>query len=342
MQTATETHSARALEQFALFNERGGKFRIAVVNICNLDCFFCHNEAMPNPRSPAQSGACRPQRRIGDEQLLGIINAYTALGGRQVNITGGEPLAHSDIVGFLRAIEARQTQIVLNTNAVLAQRLLKVPPIPSLSAILASLHTVDDGKFRRQLGGRSAKQVMQNIVALSQHGYAVQINYSLGAYNQAEFETVLEFSIAHQIPLKAIAFVRPNDEPQFYRGKWIDPRWLAQVLGRRGARKVAQKEGFGGRTTQFELQGVGIKLKNIARGRLRTDFCDGCAQEHLCGEGIYALRGGVDGWWKQCLLRQERFEPIRADQSYQAQILSLIGRMVGDWSRSRFETGAPL
>jgi hypothetical protein len=44
--------------------------------------------------------------------------------------------------------------------------------------------------------------VMQNMVLLKRKGYDVQINYSLGAYNAAEFERVLAFAIENNIHLK--------------------------------------------------------------------------------------------------------------------------------------------
>src|SRR4051812_19147717 len=38
------------MDRFRVFNAKGGKFRVAITNTCNLDCFFCHNEGMSNPR----------------------------------------------------------------------------------------------------------------------------------------------------------------------------------------------------------------------------------------------------------------------------------------------------
>ena len=163
-------------------------FRVAIVNVCNLNCFFCHNEAMVNPRRPGED----PNGKVGPvhislDELLGIINAFTSRGGGQVNITGGEPLAHREIVRFLEDIDKRSTRVVLDTNVILADRLLNRPRIGNLDSIYASLHTTDGEIFRDQLGGRSISKVMDNIVALETHGYDVQINYSLGDYNKEEF-----------------------------------------------------------------------------------------------------------------------------------------------------------
>ncbi len=321
---------------FRIFNENGGKFRVSVINLCNLDCFFCHNEAMPNPRRGA-----RREERLSTEDLLAIINAYTRLGGRQVNITGGEPLAHPEIVAVLEGIQKRTSIIVLNTNAVLAERLLRRPKIAGLDQIFASLHTTEEAEFREKLGGRSIERVMENIVALRRHGYDVQINFSLGPYNREGFEGVLDFAIRNGIKLKAIALVRPNEDPGFYGGDWVDPAWLTGILESRAAKPLDTQATFGGETTTYRIDGAMVKVKNIARARLETDFCSGCSHRSACGEGIYGVRVGPDGFWKPCLLRREKFVPVSRDRSWEDQILDVISSMIGRWENARFLTGAP-
>ena len=332
----------RKRRNFRVFNERGGKFRVAIVNVCNLNCFFCHNEAMVNPRRPGED----PNGKVGPvhislDELLGIINAFTSLGGGQVNITGGEPLAHREIVRFLEDIDKRSTRVVLNTNVILADRLLNRPRIGNLDSIYASLHTTDGEIFRDQLGGRSISKVMANIVALKTHGYDVQINYSLGDYNKEEFGRLLKFAVRHGIDLKAITLVRPNEDPDFYRGAWIDPQWISAQIEATGARVVGSEDSLGGQTTPYAIGGMTVEVKNIARGRLEPDFCSVCTYKEKCGEGIYGLRVGIDGLRKPCLLRHERFRSVTQEESYESQILTIIDEMIGSWENARFLTGVP-
>ncbi|MBL4845978.1 MAG: radical SAM protein [Planctomycetes bacterium] len=330
--------SREAFARFQRFVDQGGKFRVGVINACNLDCFFCHNEAMPNPR---RLGKAAGRVRLPLEELAKMSSAYAALGGPQINVTGGEPLAQSQLFEFLDAIDEQGARIVLNTNAVLAERLLSRPKVKKITGILASVHTTSDKIFREQLGGSSAQEVLRNVVALDRHGYAVELNYSLGPYNQDEFEEVLEFAVAKGLNLKAIALVRPHEGADFYGGEWVDPRWLEGILAAKGARERGRSSKLGGTTTTYDLRGTQVKVKNVARGRLRTDFCRACPHESACGEGIYGLRVGVDGFFKPCLLRKDRFSPIDPERSYEEQLLEQIGAMVGDWSRAEFVGGAP-
>ncbi len=326
----------RARRAFRTFQEQGGKFRVAVINRCNLDCFFCHNEAMANPRRQAVAADA-----LDLEDLLAIITAYADLGGRQVNITGGEPLAHPGIVDFLERIPPGEMRVVMNTNAVLVSRLLRRPRIERLDGILASLHTTKEDIFREDLGGRNVGRVMGNIAALKKHGYAVAINYSLGPYNADEFEGVPDFAVEHGIDLKTIALVRPHDRPGFYGGDWVDPSWIRERLERRGARFLGERAALGGQTTSWGIGDCTIRVKNIADGRLETDMCSGCTHKDTCGEGVYGVRVGVDGLWKPCLLCQEWFHRVRADQSYTEQILGIVEGMIGHWPNASFRGGAP-
>ena len=78
-------------------------------------------------------------------------SAFTGLGGTQLNITGGEPLARKDITDILRGIKKRKTRVVLNSNVLLAQRLLKEPKIDNVDAIFASLHSTEGKVFKEQV-----------------------------------------------------------------------------------------------------------------------------------------------------------------------------------------------
>lgn len=332
----------RRLARFRTFNELGGKFRVAITGLCNLDCFFCHNEGMRNPRrgtAPPRSPDARP---IADDALVEIVRTYIALGGRQVNITGGEPLTHPRFFELMDEIASIKgdARIVLNSNAVLARRLLSRPALPAIDGILASLHTTSPKLFRSLLHGNSVERLMRDIVDLSHHGYAVELNYSLGPYNCDSFGDVLDYCVEHELDLKAIALVRPHEADSFYRGDWVDPAWIERQLRERGGTWIDAKEALGGYRSRYRLGRSTVTVKNIARGRLHTTYCNGCAHRDRCGEGIYGLRVGVDGLWKPCLLRGEGFSPVSGDD-YRDEILDHISAMVGAVERFEFASGPP-
>ncbi len=326
------------LVALARFNELGGKLRVALTERCNLDCFFCHNEGMPNPRR----GAALDAGRLSDEQLVAIMNAWTALGGAQLNLTGGEPLLHPRLWTILEAIERRKTRVILNTNGLLAHRLLDRSTLAPLDALFVSLHTVDESLWKRHLVHGSAASVLEAIARLRQRGYRVQLNFSLGDYNLRGFDEVLRFALDQGIDLKIIALIRAGTDRDFYGGAFADPLAVEDRLAAHGAARLGERRGLGGFVTRFSLAGSTIEVKNVARGRLRTSFCEGCPVEQQCGEGMYALRVGVDGWWKPCLLRRERFTRVDESSSLREQLLDRIATMIGAPESARFADGPPL
>jgi len=306
---------------------------------------------MKNPRSP---GDKVPLEKKGEEtmethEVVQLMNDFCELGGGQLNITGGEPLARRDIVELLNSIKKRDTRIILNSNVLLAERLLQKEKSPNVDAIYASLHTTKESDFKEFLGiGGGAKKVMDNMVKLQKHGYRVQINYSLGEFNKHEFASVMEFAIKNEIDLKAISLIRSmENSKQYGNGKeWSSPKWLQDMLDRIGLKRTGSREGFGGRVAVYksnEDKEHKIEIKNVGSGRLMTDFCKGCKYEKKCGEGIYALRSGVDGLWKPCLLNSDKYEDIKKDSdgTYRQQILMMVDKMVGQWENHRFVEGDP-
>jgi len=329
----------------------GAKFRVAVINKCNMNCFFCHNEGMKNPRSPGDKVPLSKtfEEAMDIEKITKLMNDFCDLEGGQLNITGGEPLARKDIVQVLKRINKQKTRIIINSNVLLAERLLMEPAVKSVDAIYASLHTTKEKDFKENLGiNAGAKRVMENMVLLQKHGYKVQINYSLGEYNKHEFESVMDFAIKNQIDLKAITLIRSDaDTDQYGKNQdWCNPTFVEDLLIKKNAKQIDQREGFGGRVKAYRVLGQEthkIEIKNVGRGRLVTDFCKGCKNFSKCGEGIYALRSGVDGIWKPCLLNHDKHETIHVDESldFKPQILQQIHNMVGDWKNHEFYQGNP-
>lgn len=123
---------------------------------------------------------------------------------------------------------------------------------------------------------------------------------------------------------------------------------MQQLLESRGAKPIGERSGFGGHVTAYsttgEENGHKIEIKNIGQARLETDYCNGCKYEKQCGEGIYALRSGVDALWKPCLLNKDKFEKMNKDEqgTYKTHIYQMVHKMVGNWDNHKFVSGSPM
>ena len=262
-------------QSFELFNKRGGKFRVAVVNRCNFNCSFCHNEGMMNPRPlnltnttfnrPSKSAYQYKGIHIEEtSRIISLINTYCDMGGSSVNITGGEPLSRKDIVSLLENINKKKTKIILNSNisSPFVNRLLQhESKLETIDAIYASLHTTNNEEFGVSMGLPSninygADDVMRNMVALKKKGYQIEINFSLGNYNKHEFMNVLSFGISNEIPVKCIVLVKHDQKnKEFYNGKqsFINPEFIRGYLAKFECELVkTDKTKIGGYTDYYQ------------------------------------------------------------------------------------------
>lgn len=171
---------------------------VSLTRACNLACAHCWVE------SPAQ-GAPVPPKDLGR-----VLDAFCALGGTQLCLTGGEPLLHSrweDILGAACA-EPRLAAVRLQTNGTLL--------LPEAVDVLRALHS---GKLRLEvsLEGASApthdrvrgegafRRTFHGIKRLSAAGLGPRttVSFTEMDHNLAELPDVL--ALAEQLGLVAVA-----------------------------------------------------------------------------------------------------------------------------------------
>lgn len=81
---------------------------------CNLRCPFCHNASLALPG--------REREELDEAEVMRFLERRRGmLDG--VAVTGGEPLLHGDIGGFLRRVRALGYRIKLDTNGAFPDRL---------------------------------------------------------------------------------------------------------------------------------------------------------------------------------------------------------------------------
>ena len=84
---------------------------------CNFRCPFCHNAPLVLPELIGQD--------TDEERVLSFLRKRQGiLDG--VAVTGGEPLLHKDVVGFLEKVKALGYKIKLDTNGSFPDRLRKL------------------------------------------------------------------------------------------------------------------------------------------------------------------------------------------------------------------------
>lgn len=184
------------------------KLRIAITNQCNLSCFYCHNEGQPH---------CSEKQYLSLEYVKDLVNWFLKndVYVQVVNITGGEPLLHKDLLAILDECSKLSKEIHLNTNATL----LDAKKIDELKAHGASdLKIGIDSIFAKQSKPNvytspiGIEKVLENIkYAASIMG--VELNTVLTRHNYKDIDKMVDF--AKNAGVRSIKIIQLNDFDPF-------------------------------------------------------------------------------------------------------------------------------
>ena len=189
------------------------KLRIAITNQCNLSCFYCHNEGQEH---------CQAKKYLSLDYIKQLSKWFVDndVYVQVLNITGGEPLLHKDLIPILDECRKFTDVIHLNTNATL----LSKEKIDQLKA-----HGVTDIKVG--IDSVFAKQSKPNIYTspigiekvLENIKYAnsimgVELNTVLTHYNHEDIDKMIEF--ANEAKVNSIKVIQLFDfDPYKYNDR---------------------------------------------------------------------------------------------------------------------------
>ena len=130
---------------------------IKITDFCNAGCQFC---------SEGSNGATK---HADLSKLSPMIDSFYP--GLEVNITGGNPLAHPELITILEILKARRIIVNLNINQVhikknkdLIKKLIDKELIYGLGITLHDAHCKEDFKFIDKLGDRVIIHVIAGIL----------------------------------------------------------------------------------------------------------------------------------------------------------------------------------
>ena len=168
---------------------------IEVNTACNLDCPICFADSGTGPQEHGFS--------LSLEQVESMLDAFVRAEGEPeaVQLSGGEPSIHPQIVEMLRAAKDRGIQLVmLNTNGI---RLARDPRFaPALAEIGVHVYLQFDGlREETQLAIRGRDLTEEKLRALDRCAEA-GVSVSLAAaiergVNEAEVGEIVRFGIEH-------------------------------------------------------------------------------------------------------------------------------------------------
>lgn len=281
------------------FNKFKTKLRVSITSNCNLTCAFCHKEGLEGYSSSP---------RMSVENFADIIAAYVSIGGKKVNITGGEPLLHPNIKEMIRVVNQYEgIHTTLPTNGLLLDVVDLDPRTEPISDTNISLHTQNDSLARRLLGRRyNVEQVLENIEKHLIKGYKTTINLTLTKENVPELEAIMNFAVRLGCNMKVIDLGRTDRNAHFYDQNYVNPKVADLMAGKYISKRKILISRAGNFLIQHILpQGNYILIKDVLQGKHETDMCDRCPTYDSCSEGVFALRVNPNGVYQPCILRVE-------------------------------------
>lgn len=202
------------------------QFRFVLTQICNEQCFFCHNEWLPVARN------------FMDFVLFSkIIDAIKELGYNQrVRFTWWEPLLHKDAINFSRYAKEQlpDSSIWMTTNWLLIKKQISEILTSWLDAITVSVHSMIPERYEQITKVKWLHIVLEWLELLKAKWFQwdIKINTVVDKKNIDEIPFFHQFASEHGFELK-ILDVLTHDYKDFGQHIWdhIPINNIREIIG---------------------------------------------------------------------------------------------------------------
>ena len=276
-----------------------GRLRISVTHACQLACKFCHQEGIENHWQPTH---------IDKSFLVDLVDAYSTIGGKFVELTGGEPTIHPKIGELVDAIASPERFLILCTNGLRLDRLDEQIQSKKIDLIKLSLHATDTANSTKMLLGNAwdFPRLEHNVERALLSGTKFQLIFTHTHQNSEFLESVLSLALMWGVDLQIVDLIATRlKQPALELG------YMSGDDGEKIVKQYAMLERIVKDRTGAVLKlyrtpaGNSWEIKDYHYGVLHSAMCNGCTRRSDCGEGIYALRVDANGVVKPCLLRSD-------------------------------------
>ena len=287
---------------------------------CNLRCSYC---------MPELDYAWLPREALLNFEELGrLVEAFAALGVRQVRLTGGEPLLRQGLPELLELIRAvpQIEDIALTTNGVLLRDNIAALAAAGLQRVTVSLDTLRADRFQELTRRRGLEQVLDGIAAAREAGLPVKLDtVVLNGRNEDEILPLLDYARQAEVELRFIEYMDVGGATRWTTEQVYDRvRILADIQAARGEAKALERTDAAP-ADRFALpdgQAFGIIASTT------QPFCATCDRSRIT----------ADGTWYRCLYAREGTDlrsPLRAGADHDA----LVALLRDGWA-AREDRGA--
>jgi cyclic pyranopterin phosphate synthase len=264
------------------FGRSLGNLRLSVTDRCNLRCEYC----MPEP-----DYVWLPRREILTfEEIVVLVDVFTALGVDRVRLTGGEPLLRQDLPELVRMLAGRPgvRDLAMTTNGLLLAESARSLRAAGLDRVTVSLDTLDPERFRALTRRDAHAAVLEGIAAAAAAGYAsLKLDtVVLRGVNDDELAPMLEFARRLGAEVRFIEYMDVGGATRWSTRAVLSRAEMLDALGRRYGRIEPMAERGAAPAERFALADgtiFGIIASTTA------PFCGSCDRSRLTADGLWYL-----------------------------------------------------
>lgn len=281
-------------------------FRLSVTNICNLNCFFCHNEGQRGEQLSYLTA----------DEIIWATKIAVSIGFSKVKITGGEPTLRKDICKIIYEIKSTGVEdLSMITNGVALPKMAKKLKASGLDRVNISLYALNEQKFikNQRAHPRLLYNAQKGIDSALMAGFKdIKINYVIcDETDFPDFINVLKFAKGRDLTVVTLPVMKISDGLfSAFSLKRLNEEieLIAPIVNKQDITDEA------GIIKSLLTTNDGTKIlirKNELNAVTPFSSCKSCLHLSECQEGIFPMRLSSDGILSPCLANYSLRKNVR-------------------------------
>ncbi len=304
------------------FNAMQGKLRISVTHDCQLRCRFCHREGIDRHWVATHMSLVFLER---------VTRTYARMGGRFVELTGGEPTLHPGIAEVIERAAKHGSALILCTNGLRLDRVQRQLDRGLIHQIKLSLHQGSNGSEATWLLGREwdCERIRSNMGAVLRSKTPVQLIYTHTRHNSSDLRRVLRLALEWNADMQLVDLITTRVRDNGKALGYVSGNETERVVAEFARLDRIDSDRTGAVLKVYRTpSGHEWEIKDYHYGLFHSHMCDGCEKKTDCGEGVYALRVDALGVFKPCLLRRDLESKLNPNTCTEADLALQMNRML--------------
>ena len=257
--------------------------RISIIDQCNFRCTYCMPEEVFGPGY----AFLKKEQLLSRQEIIRLVQAFSALGVDKVRITGGEPLLRKEVVSIVEDVSQIESieEIALTTNGWLLPHYAEKLKVAGLHRINVSLDSLEDATFMKMNGrGKAVGSVLKGIDAAVEVGLPVKVNMVVEKeVNEKDIIPMTSYFRKRGITLRFIEYMDVGNYNQWDRSQVFPAAKIVEMVN----------EKFPIESINPNYKGEVAKRYRFLDGRgeigiissISQPFCQDCHRARLSADG---------------------------------------------------------